>query len=44
LNDAQASALAKCNSDPTRNGRDGGCFVYAVNNDVIIGERHMQPK
>lgn len=44
LKDAQASALAKCNSDPARNGRDGGCFVYAVNNDVIIGERRMQAK
>ncbi|MBR0854641.1 hypothetical protein [Bradyrhizobium liaoningense] len=42
--DAQASALAKCNSDPARNGRDGGCFVYAVNNDVVIDERRMQPK
>jgi len=44
LTDAQVSALAKCNSDPARNGRDGGCFVYAVNNDVVIGERRMQPK
>jgi len=42
--DAQASALAKCNGDPARNGKDGGCFVYAVNNDVVIGERRMQPK
>jgi hypothetical protein len=41
LKDAQTSALAKCNSDPARNGRDGGCFVYAVNNDVIINERRM---
>jgi hypothetical protein len=44
LKDAQASALAKCNSDPARNGRDGGCFIYAINNDVIIGERRMLPK
>jgi len=44
LTDAQAAALAKCNGDPARNGRDGGCFVYAVNNDVVIGERRMQPK
>lgn len=44
LKDAQTSALAKCNSDPARNGKDGGCFVYAVNNDVVIGERRMQPK
>jgi hypothetical protein len=44
LKDAQASALAKCNSDPARGGRDGGCFVYSVNNDVVIGERRMLPK
>jgi hypothetical protein len=44
LQDAQASALAKCNGDPDRKGKDGGCFVYAVNNDVILGERRMQPK
>ena len=42
--DAQAAALGKCNADPARNGKDGGCFVYAVNNDVVIGERRMQPK
>jgi len=42
--DSQTSALAKCNSDPARNGKDGGCFVYAVNNDVVINERRMQAK
>ena len=44
LRDAQAAALGKCNADPARNGKDGGCFVYAVNNDVVIGERRMLPK
>jgi hypothetical protein len=44
LKDAQASALAKCNSDPARSGRDGGCFIYAANKDVVIGERRMSPK
>jgi hypothetical protein len=44
LKDAQTSALAKCNSDPARGGRDGGCFVYAVNNDVVIDERRMLAK
>ena len=44
LKDAQASALAKCNSDPARHGRDGGCFIYAVNNDVVVGERLVQPR
>ncbi|MCK1366511.1 hypothetical protein [Bradyrhizobium sp. 62] len=44
LKDAQTSALAKCNSDPARNGRDGGCFVYAINNDIVLDERRMQAK
>lgn len=44
LKDAQASEFAKCSSDPARHGRDGGCYIYAVNNDVIVGERLMQPK
>jgi hypothetical protein len=42
--DAQASALAKCNSDPIRNHRNGDCYVYAVNNNVVISERRMSPK
>jgi hypothetical protein len=44
LIDAQAAALAKCNGDPERRSRDGNCFVYAVNNDVILPERRMVPK
>jgi hypothetical protein len=44
VKEAQASALEKCNTDPARKGRDGGCFVYAVNNDVVINERRMTPK
>jgi hypothetical protein len=44
LKDAQASALNKCNGDPARNGKDGPCIVYAVNNDVVIEERRMLPK
>lgn len=44
LKDAQYSALTKCMSDPLRNGRDGGCFIYAANNDVVIGERRISPK
>jgi hypothetical protein len=42
--DAQASALSKCNNDPTRNHRDGDCYVYAVGNNVVISERRMTPK
>jgi hypothetical protein len=44
LRNAQAPALAKCNSHPTRKGKDGGCYVYAVDNDVVISERRMVPK
>jgi hypothetical protein len=41
---AQSAALANCNTDPARNGRDGYCFLYAVNNDVVIGDRRTSPK
>jgi hypothetical protein len=41
---AQSVALAKCNADPERRSRDGNCFVYAVDNDVILPERRMVPK
>jgi hypothetical protein len=44
LKDAQLSALNKCMADPARNGKDGPCFVYAVNNDVIVDERRGMPK
>ena len=43
-NDAQASALGKCNSDPDRKGKDGGCFLYAINNDVVISERRASAR
>jgi hypothetical protein len=40
--DAQDQALHECNSDPRRSGyNDGNCFVYAVNNEVIIPERRQ---
>jgi hypothetical protein len=42
--EAQETALAKCNNDQDRNGRDGRCFVYAVNNDVVLSERRMEAK
>jgi hypothetical protein len=43
LKDAEETALAKCNNDPNRQGRDGGCFLYAINNDVVISERRASP-
>jgi hypothetical protein len=39
--DAQDAALADCNSDPRRRSRDGNCFIYAVDNQVVIAERRM---
>jgi hypothetical protein len=42
--DAQDAALAACNSDPRRNFKDGNCFVYAVDNQVIISERRQLGK
>jgi hypothetical protein len=44
LKEAQETALAKCNNDQERNGKDGRCFVYAVNNDVVLPERRMVAK
>jgi hypothetical protein len=42
--EAQETALAKCNNDQDRNGKDGPCYVYAVNNDVVIAERRTTAK
>ena len=39
LRDAEDDALARCNDDPARKGRDGNCFLYAVNNDVVLAKR-----
>jgi hypothetical protein len=39
--DAQDAALAECNSDPRRQFKDGNCFVYTVENQVVIAERRM---
>jgi hypothetical protein len=39
--DAQDAALSECNADPRRGSRDGNCFVYAVNDEVIIPERRQ---
>jgi hypothetical protein len=39
LRDAEDAALADCNDDPARKGKDGNCFLYAINNDVVISKR-----
>ena len=40
---AEEQALAVCNDDPARNGRNGPCFLYASNNEVLIGRRAKAP-
>ena len=42
--DAQDAALSACNGDPRRSSRDGHCFVYAMDNRVIISERRQLGK
>jgi hypothetical protein len=44
LKEAEEAALAKCNNDPERNGKDGGCFLYASNNDVVLSKRSMSAR
>jgi hypothetical protein len=39
LRDAEDDVLARCNDDPARKGRDGNCFLYAINNDVVLAKR-----
>jgi hypothetical protein len=41
IKEAEEAALAKCNNDPDRNGKDGGCFLYASNNSVVLSKRLM---
>lgn len=41
--DAEASALATCNADPVRQGKDGPCFLYASGNDVVLPQRKTVP-
>ena len=44
LREAAETALAKCNNDQDRNGRDGPCFLYSMNNDVVLPQRLTAPK
>lgn len=41
--EAQASALKSCNDDPERNGANGPCFLYAIDNDVVLPDRRIDP-
>ena len=40
---AEERALADCNADPTRNGQNGPCFLYAAGDQVILPERRSAP-
>lgn len=42
--EAQGKALAQCNADPRRKSKDGPCFVYAINNSVVLSERRTIAK
>ena len=41
--EAEAKALADCNSDPQRNHRDGACLLYAAGNQVVLPRRAAAP-
>jgi hypothetical protein len=41
---AEANALKKCNDDPDRAGKDGPCFLYAINNHVVLPLRITGPR
>jgi class 3 adenylate cyclase len=40
---AEEEALKACNIDPTRNGVDGSCFLYAVGDQVVLPRRLREP-
>jgi hypothetical protein len=41
---AQFWALSDCNADPRRMYKDGNCFLYAIDNQVVLPERHQVGK
>jgi hypothetical protein len=44
IKEAQETALSNCNEDPRRRYQDGQCFLYAINNKVVLPERLMHSK
>jgi hypothetical protein len=42
-NEAETRALATCNSEPTRNGGGGPCYLYASANRVVLAQRLRTP-
>jgi hypothetical protein len=41
--EAEQKALADCNADPQRNGRDGPCLLYAAGDQVVLRQRRTTP-
>jgi hypothetical protein len=39
LKQAEEEAIVSCNKDEGRNGRDGPCYLYAANDDVVLPMR-----
>ncbi|WP_371260010.1 caspase domain-containing protein [Bradyrhizobium sp. WSM1417] len=40
---AETDAINQCNSDPVRSGKDGPCFLYAIQNRVVLPSRLTGP-
>jgi hypothetical protein len=40
---AEALALSNCNADPTRQGQDGPCHLYAIGDKVVLPQRLTTP-
>lgn len=43
-NEAQETVLTKCNNDFIRSKEDGPCFLYAINNEVVLSQRRTRTK
>jgi len=41
---AEETALKKCNWDPANELNWGPCFLYAINNDVVLSKRLIGPQ
>jgi hypothetical protein len=41
--EAEEQALAKCNNDSDRKGRNGACFLYAAGDQVVLPQRSRKP-
>jgi hypothetical protein len=42
-NEAESRALAACNSEPSRTGANGPCYLYAAANQVVLPSHLRQP-